>query len=233
MSLEIKFKTNIEKHLKAIEKNEGDNISDNDAKHICHIRQLINQHEDFLELHALLTEYINDEMSIRLFGFLPFVNDLKRDLKNIVEKPEFNPAKYLRSSRFSSRHNSAVDIETTDSINLSDVNTLVHTECDSRFAKLDSEVKQIKESNVFYKAKSEQLEKSVAKLQTDYDAIKNELNEYKKRALAAEAEVEKLNLTILEKNETIAKLNSEVNKLRGTQTVNSVRSNYTHSISSP
>lgn len=211
MSLEIKFIKAIEKVLSDFEKSET-NISTKNAKDITHIRGLLDENESFVVIQALVTDYVNNEMSRKLFGFLPFINDLKSLLIDVLKREEFNPIGWLREVR--SRRNSSSGSLTNLSEIVLDIENTEHQVCESGFSNLEKDIKQIKQNNDLLIAKNTQLEKAVDVISKDYTQIKAELDKVKTLLTAAQTEIDRLNLIILQKDEVIAQLSTENEKLK-------------------
>ena len=76
MSKEQEFIEAIENALSHFEQIEKE-ISEKNAKDILHIRGLLDESEAFTDMHTLIKDYVEAQMYRKIFGFLPFVNDLK------------------------------------------------------------------------------------------------------------------------------------------------------------
>jgi hypothetical protein len=218
MSKEIEFIKVIEQTLSKFEQSEV-KLSEKNAKDILHIRGLLDGSASFLELHALVADYVNNKMTRKLFGFLPFVNDLKSQLLDILKKPDFDPIYWLQEVKRSRRNSSCANSYANLPNLYSSEAIVTHDSAqqlayETRFNNLEKEVKEIKESNEFYKTKNDELEKVVTHLSQDYLKIKEELEVVKNLLKASQTEIDRLNLIILQKDEVITKLSSENEKLK-------------------
>lgn len=212
MSKEQEFIITIEKVLSDFEQSEI-NISTRNAKDILHIRGLLAEHDTYVVLHALILEYVNNDMSRKIFGFLPFVNDLKSNLLDVIKNPIFDPMRWIHEERRSRRNSSTSSLSSLCE-SVVDIDAYSHQTCESRFAELEKNIKQIKESNEYLQIQNSQLEKAMGLINKDYLHIKAELEKVNSLLIAAKTEIDRLNLIILQKDETITKLSAENEKLK-------------------
>lgn len=212
MSKEQEFITIIQNVLLNFEKNEN-NISAKNAKDILHIRGLLEDTASYIELHALLTDYVVNDMSRKFFGFLPFINDLKANLLDVIKNPNFDPMRWLHEERRSRRNSSCSSLSNLSEIIVNN-DALYHQDCESRFLKLEKDIKLVQEKNEYLKTKNDELEKVVTLINNDYLKIKAELDKVNTLLTTAKYEIDRLNLIILQKDEIISKLSSENEKLK-------------------
>lgn len=218
MSLEHKLKDNIKELLKNYENKEGVNLSQKDAKDISHIREMMQQNITLIDFRILLMEYVSKHMSQNIFAFLQIFNDLKYSLKSLLAKQEYSLINCYNSTKqncISLTVNSSGQNSNDDHIKSTSDNIYVN-----RLFTLENEVKAIKEHNLFYKTKNEQLEQTLNKMNEDYIKFKDEIEHFKTRALKAEAQVERLSLCILQKDEEISNLKLEISQLKKNSNAN-------------
>ncbi len=98
MSKEQEFIEAIKKALTGFEQIEKE-ISEKNANDILHIRGLLEGNEPFIELHALIKDYVTVRMYRKLSWFLPFVVDLKSQLLDVLRMSKFDPVSWLHSTR--------------------------------------------------------------------------------------------------------------------------------------
>jgi hypothetical protein len=218
MSLEHKLKESIEELLKSYENKEGVNLSQKDAKDISHIRAMMQQNLTLIDFRILLMEYISKNMTQNIFAFLHLFNDLKYSLKSLLAKQE-----YSLINCFNSTKQNCIGLSngsTNQNSNYSNKKDNLDSLHESRLLVLENEVTAIKEHNLYYKTKNEQLEQTLIKINEDYIKFKEEIEQFKTRALKAEAQVERLSLCILQKDEEISNLKLEISQLKKNNNVN-------------
>ncbi len=220
MSKELEFIKAIEGVLTDFENSEK-NISEKNAKDILHMRTLLDGEATFLELHALITDYVVNKMSRKLFGFLPFVIDLKSQILHLLVSAEFDPVKWLHITRNIKSCHSTGDISRDHGIQLPEIKVSDHLACESRFSTLEKSVNDIKESNNFLKAQNTELQKTLSTLNKGYQQIKADLEKVENQLRTAQTEIQKLNLIISQKDEIIFKLTTENESLKSGKPQNS------------
>jgi hypothetical protein len=220
MSKEKQFIEAIENALSYFEQIEKE-ISEKNAKDILHIRGLLEGGETFTELHALVKDYVYNQMNRKIFGFLPFVNDLKSQLLDVLKMSKFDPINWLHSTRLK-RSRSLGDMPSDSNVNirLKEINGLEHSGCEARFSNLETEVRKIREMNEYYKTKNDQLETVLKSISENFSKIQAELLEVKKSLQLAQSENEKLNLSLLQKDQEIAELKAENQMLKSNNPLN-------------
>jgi hypothetical protein len=220
MSKEQEFIEAIENALSHFEQVEKE-ISVKNAKDILHIRGLLDEGEAFTDMHTLIKDYVEAQMYRKIFGFLPFVNDLKSQLLDVLKMHQFNPVSWLHSTRLKRSH-SLGDMPSDYKIyiRLKEINGSEHSGCEARFSTLEIEVRKIREMNEHYKTKNDQLEIVLKGISENYSKIETELAEIKKSLQLAQSENERLNLALLQKDQEIKELKAENQLLKSNKPLN-------------
>ena len=221
MSLREKFKNTIEASLYKYEGFKS-SISDEDSIAITHIRELLRGNGDLLELRDTIYAYV-DKLSGSFFSFLPFINDLKSNIKNVINTPEFLPIKCVVDDYKLLKEMTILKQNQNEDNQLAG-NYISRNEYEKGMQQLEE---KLREEITHYKGESEELrlqlnasELANKKIVKENDLLKEQLASINLQLQTAintdsvDIDISKLQIIVKQKDAKINDLNVEIKRLK-------------------
>ncbi len=229
MSLREKFKKAIESTLRAYERryeynNGEDGISHEDSLAIAHIKELLKTNDYLDDMRDKIYSYV-DTLEGSFFSFLPFVYDLKKVLRNIINSQEFLPIKCIRED-FRCLKEMALLGQHQNSESLSSENFISRSEYLRDIKKLED---RLNSEIAHYKGENEELKQQLTESESVNKLLTQENNSLKSQIDAIKLQLQS-NVSVTkssndatyyqgimkQKDDEIKELRAEVNRLKET-----------------
>ncbi len=227
MSLREKFKKSVESVLRQYERSysdDNDTISSYDSLAITHIRELLKSDDYLDDMREKIYSYVNS-LEGSFFSFLPFVHDLKKIVKNVLNSHEFLAIKCIRED-FKCLKEMTLLGSNQNNISASSENYISRIEFLREMKKLEDrlncEIAHYKGENDELRQQLSDSENTNRILMDENKSLKNQIDAIKLQ-LQANTPVAKINSDasyyqgiIKQKDDEIKELRAEVNRLKET-----------------